>query len=183
MGVVYYGQLHIGMKREVNILSPMDVARYIIAEFYSKDKEIDEGVSEGISNLKLQKLLYFCQAFSLAKLGKPMFSGDIYAWKYGPVVKEVYEAYKEYKNNPLPKPESEKHSITMSDAYKKVIDKVLQTFGGYSAIRLMNITHSHKQPWKKFENKVKQGERDIVIPQKEIQKYYEPILSEQYASN
>ena len=178
MGVVYYGQVHISMKKEVNILSPMDVAKYIIAEFYSKDKEIDEGVSEGISNLKLQKLLYFCQAFSLAKLDKPMFSGDIYAWQYGPVVKEVYEAYKEYKNNPLPKPESERHSITIADEYKKVIDKVLQTFGGYSAIRLMNITHSHKQPWKKFEGDIKKGKRDIVIPQKEIQKYYEPILSE-----
>ncbi len=171
------------METNTNTLSATDVAKYIITAFYSKDKEIDEGVSEGVSNLKLQKLLYFCQAFSLAKLDRPMFEEDICAWKYGPVVKEVYEEYKEYKNNPLPKAEVKKHDINVPNEDKKIVSEVLETFGGYSAVRLMEITHSHKQPWKHYKKRVENGEQDIVIPQKAIQKYYKPILSEEYASN
>ena len=163
-------------KTKAGTLSAMDVARYIIAAFYRKDKEIDEGVSEGISNLKLQKLLYFCQAFALVKIGKPMFKEDLYAWKYGPVVSEVYEAYKEHKNNPLPKQKTKQGDTTLSDADKKIVKEVLKTFGGYSAIRLMNITHSHK-PWKNLEKKVEKGKRDVVIPQESIKKYYEPMLA------
>lgn len=166
-----------GMETKTATLSAMDVAKYIIATFYSKDKEIDEGVSEGISNLKLQKLLYFCQAFALAKQGRPMFKEELYAWKYGPVVKEVYEAYKEHKNNPLPEPAATANDTALSDTDKEIVDEMLETFSGYSAIRLMNITHSHK-PWKNLEKKVEKGERDIIIPQKAIKKYYEPILSE-----
>ena len=170
------------METNTNTLSAMDVAKHIITAFYSKDKEIDEGVSEGVSNLKLQKLLYFCQAFSLAKLDRPMFEEDICAWKYGPVVKEVYEKYKEHKNNPLPKPKTEKQNINVSNECKKIISEMLEIFGGYSAIRLMGITHSHK-PWKDLKKKVEKGERNIIISQKAIQKYYKPILSEEYASN
>lgn len=165
-----------------NYVSASNVAEYIISKFYEKGKEVDEGVSEGISNLKLQKLLYFCQAFSLAKFNRPMFKDKLCAWKYGPVVSEVYENYKEHKNNPLPKPEMEKNDVGLSDEDEKVIGEVLETFGGYSAIRLMEITHSHK-PWKDLENRVKKGERDIPISQKVMREYYKPILSEEYVSN
>ncbi len=165
-------------------LSAMDVARHVIAAFYGKGKEVDERVSEGISNLKLQKLLYFCQAFSLAKLDRPMFKEELSAWKYGPVVSEVYEKYKEHENNPLPEPELQEGATNLSDEDKVVVREVLEIFGGYSAIRLMETTHSHK-PWKDLEKRVEKGERDIVIPQEAMKKYYKPMLSveEEYGSN
>ena len=153
------------------------IAKYIISKFHEKDTEIDEGISESVSNLKLQKLLCFCQAFSLARSNQPMFKEKIYAWKYGPVVKEVYEEYKKYENKPIPWEESsQKDWSDISDDHKKIIDEVLDIFGGYSAIRLMNITHSHK-PWKDLEKKVVAGERNIEITHEAMEKYYQPLLS------
>ncbi|MCY4577184.1 MAG: DUF4065 domain-containing protein [Candidatus Kaiserbacteria bacterium] len=171
-----------GTRIKTGTLSAMDVAGYIIVAFYGKDKEVDEGISEGVSNLKLQKLLYFCQAFSLAKLNRQMFGENLYAWKYGPVVGEVYEKYKMYKNDPLSDQEAEHYAAGVPEADRKIIDEVLEMFGGYSAIRLMEITHSHK-PWKDLKKRVEKGERDVVISQEAIQKYYKPILSGEYVSN
>ena len=152
-------------------LSAHDVATYIIAHFYESDKEIDDGVAEGVTNLKLQKLLCFCQAFSLVRLGRPLFQEEIHAWKYGPVVPDIYRKYREYGNNPIP-PE-EKVSIGADN--EKVVNEVLKLFGEYSAIRLMHITHSHK-PWKDEERRVLNGEKNIVITKESIKKYYTEIL-------
>ena len=66
--------------------SAVDVARYII--WYCKR----QGYS--ISNLKLQKILYFVQAEFLVNTGKPCFSEEIEAWDFGPVVPEVYHEFK-----------------------------------------------------------------------------------------
>ena len=49
-----------------------------------------------MTNLRLQKLLYFAQGWHLARFGRPLFDASIEAWPYGPVVPEVYRAYKEY---------------------------------------------------------------------------------------
>lgn len=50
--------------------------------------------SELLSNMKLQKLLYYQQGFHLAYFGTPLFNEDIVAWQYGHVVPEVYDAFK-----------------------------------------------------------------------------------------
>ena len=149
----------------------MDVAKYIIPHFYEEGREIDDNTYEGVSNLKLQKLLSFCQAFALVRLNRPMFTENIYAWKYGPVVKEVYAKYRRYKSDRIP--ETERPSL--GEENEKVVDEVLKTFAKYSAIRLMDITHSHK-PWKDMEKKVVSGERDIIIKHEALKKYYAPMI-------
>ena len=71
-----------------------NVAKYLIylasQEFVGDNKE-----REGITNLKLQKVLYFVQAYYLAKLNRPLFPDNIEAWEYGPVIPSVYRKYKE----------------------------------------------------------------------------------------
>ena len=67
---------------------------------------INRGVDENrpITNISLQKMLYFAQGFYLAEKDKPLFQEEIYAWKFGPVVKEVYHEYKYYGNNYIERP-------------------------------------------------------------------------------
>lgn len=65
-----------------------DVAEYIIT--YSEVKDY------GISNLKLQKILYLIQAYSLIHTKKPCFSEDIEAWDFGPVIPEMYRKYRQF---------------------------------------------------------------------------------------
>ncbi len=52
--------------------------------------------ADELSNLKIQKLLYYAQGCSLASLGKVLFEDDILAWKHSPVVESVYQKYHQY---------------------------------------------------------------------------------------
>ena len=74
----------------------LDVSRYVIN--YSNEKDY------GISNLKLQKILYFIQAYFLISTpnGMPCFREKIEAWDFGPVVPEAYREYKQYGSTDIP---------------------------------------------------------------------------------
>ena len=76
------------------MISAKTLAEYLIYLNY----EI-QGQDADITPMKLQKLLYYCQGYSLALTGKPIFYEEIEAWKNGPVVESVYQEYKKYKNN------------------------------------------------------------------------------------
>lgn len=144
-----------------------NVAKYLI---YLASQELvgDNQEREGITNLKLQKVLYFVQAYYLAKLGRPLFSDKIEAWEYGPVVPTVYRKYRSHVSNPIIL-EGDKSSL--SDEDKKVVQKIWDTFGGYSASRLVDITHAHS-PWKEAS-----ATPTKIITNKALREYYTPLLN------
>ena len=143
-----------------------EVAKYLI--FLASQKVIgDNQEREGVSNLKLQKLLYFAQAYYLSILGRPLFGDKLEAWAYGPVVPGVYQKYKKYKNTPIIS-ETDKSNLDGDD--KEVLRKVWDIFGGYSAGRLVDIAHAHT-PWKEAYTS-----NDKVITNKTLAEYYTPLL-------
>lgn len=71
------------------VYKAMDVARMVIAL-------TDEEHGDHITNLKLQKLLFYLQSFWLAEYGEPLFAERVEAWTYGPVVPAVYDRFKGY---------------------------------------------------------------------------------------
>jgi len=98
-----------------------------------------------ISNLKLQKLLYYVQGFNLAFYGKPIFNEDIYAWQYGPVVRE---AYHHFKTNSIGGIITDTVDfVELSEEESALISDVWNVYGQYSAYRLMVFTHD-ESPWK-----------------------------------
>lgn len=98
-----------------------------------------------VSNLKLQKMLYFVQAEFLVDKGEPCFLERIEAWDFGPVVPEVYRAYKVYGSANIPNGFLEKSSQIKSDD-KNRIDAIVDQCMQYSASQLVEITH-HQSPW------------------------------------
>jgi uncharacterized phage-associated protein len=118
-----------------------DVAKYFI--YLSNKTKIDDDLTEGITNLKLQKMLYFAQAAYLSLNNQKLFNEDIEAWQYGPVIPSIYHKYKEHRNQPIPNIDEE---ITIDDDLNIFLDGIWELFDKYSAIELMNITHKHK-PW------------------------------------
>lgn len=101
--------------------------------------------SDGISNLKLQKLLYYAQGFHLALLNKPLFDESIEAWDHGPVVPEVYHKYKSFGSSPIiSNVEFDLNSIDLET--QKLLELVYDTFAIYSAWGLRNLTHQ-ESPW------------------------------------
>src|SRR4051794_30850800 len=127
----------------------------------------DEDSGELVSNLKLQKLLYYTQGYHMAVHGKPMFNDKIYAWKHGPVVKTVYNHYSYCANQALPK---EKKPSGLSEDNQKFLDEIYRVFGRYSAWTLRDKTHN-EMPWLK---NYKPDVLDVEIPLSDLKEYFEP---------
>lgn len=110
----------------------------------------DKG-GEGLSNLKLQKLAYYCQGFHLAIFDDVLFREPIQAWTHGPVVPELYQAYKEYGSQRIvATKECSAVAEQLTDQERELIEEVYDVFGQYSAWALRNMTHEER-PWLRHE--------------------------------
>lgn len=121
----------------------LSVARYII------DYCNEQGM--GVSNLKLQKILYFVQAEFLVSTpnSRPCFRDKIEAWDFGPVVPNVYHQYKIFGSASIPPRINERltpylEEILPADQLK--INAIVDETSRYSASQLVAITH-HQTPW------------------------------------
>ena len=115
-----------------------------VAEFFLC--QIDEEVGENITNLKLQKLVYYAQGFSLAINNVALFEDPILAWEHGPVVESLYHEYKQYgKACALPIPYMADFSCFDSKQVE-LLDEVYSVFGQFSPWKLRDMTHSER-PW------------------------------------
>jgi len=114
------------------------VARYVIEHCNSTGRTI--------SNLKLQKILYFVQAEFLVSKGEPCFRERIEAWDFGPVIPEVYHHYKVYGSASIPCIAEQLYS-PFSDEDQKLIDDIVDECAKYSASALVEITH-RQAPWR-----------------------------------
>lgn len=120
--------------------SALDVARYII--LYCNR------LGQTISNLKLQKILYFVQAEFLVSNGKPCFSERIEAWDFGPVVPDVYHRYKVYGGASIPCIGADDNYCPFNEKDRKLADGIIKECAKYSASMLVEITHK-QSPWQK----------------------------------
>lgn len=106
---------------------------------------MEDSDAEFISNLKLQKLLYYAQGCYLALRDKPLFDDNILAWKHGPVVNEVYQKYKNYGSTGIPY--NANYQGMIDEDTENILKQVYEEFGQYSAWGLRNMTHQ-ETPWK-----------------------------------
>jgi len=117
----------------------LDIAKYFIT-LASPEQE------DFITNLKLQKLLYYAQGFHLALHGKPLFHEHIEAWQYGPVLPDIYHTYEQCQAHTLPQPND--FDLDRYDAEtRELLDEVYEVYGQYTAPTLMDFTHQ-EPPWK-----------------------------------
>ena len=98
---------------------------------------------EPLSNLKLQKLLHYAQAWYLALNDQPLFSDDFQAWVHGPVLPSQYHRFKAAAWMPIAEPVSEP---ALPNEVKAFLNEILDVFGVETAIALELMTH-HEQPW------------------------------------
>lgn len=108
--------------------------------------KMGDEIGEPLSNMKLQKILYYEQGYHLAYFDTPLFNEDIHAWFYGSVVPCVYERYKEYKNGLISYDEVDGEIEFKNKREWIVFRNVFDALVAYSAIGLMRMTHS-ETPW------------------------------------
>ena len=139
------------------MLSVFDVAKYIL--------QMD---TNGMTTMKLQKLCYYCQAYSLGWTNEKLFYEDIYAWKNGPVCRTLFNAHKGifliYLSDLKSSPGS---ASNVKWNAKIIVDQVFNALKGFTADQLRSLSHS-EDPWIQARE---QGE-NVVISEDSMKKFY-----------
>lgn len=133
----------------------IDIANTFIE--IGKDKPIP------VSNMKLQKLLYYAQGWTMAFMSKPLIDEDFYKWNFGPVIPEIYNVFKENGGEPI-LCTSSKGKLIEDNSTLDFLNWIWSVYGDYTGIELSNLSHN-ESPWKETENYKK-------IPKEKIHKYF-----------
>lgn len=138
-----------------------DVALFFID--LAKQKN-DAECGDLMTNLRLQKLLFFAQGWHLARYGKPLFDAPIEAWRLGPVVPEVYRTYKKHGNFGIADECAPPSDAFTPEEYELLLD-VAREYDMKSTSSLIYESHEPGAPW----SLTKPSE---VIPMSAIQAFY-----------
>jgi uncharacterized phage-associated protein len=123
------------------MINCLDAACYFIVRGY------EDGIEAAMTNMKVQKLLYYAQSLHLALYDEPLFEEEIQAWRYGPVCPPAYRFYSEFEGEQLPIPNQESLSL-LPPTPREVLEEVWGYFGSHHAYGLSDMTHA-EFPWKK----------------------------------
>jgi uncharacterized phage-associated protein len=130
---------------------------------------VDRASGDSITHLKLQKLVYYAQAWSLANFNKPLFAEDFQAWAHGPVAPSIWTRYKGVQAESLPPAGAPPNLTREQDA---VLPEVLKIYGCYEAKFLENMTHN-EDPWKTARGDLPRLARcTSIIPKRVMRDYY-----------
>lgn len=121
------------------MLTCFDAADYFLSK-------IDEDAGDVITNLKLQKLVYYAQGFSLALCGRPLFAERIEAWQHGPVCPALFAKYEKSGALGIPAPRDVDFR-KFDDETSALMDEVYEVYGQFSARKLRDMVRE-ETPWK-----------------------------------
>ncbi|MCT7952860.1 DUF4065 domain-containing protein [Ancylothrix sp. C2] len=128
-----------------------------------------------VTNLHLQKLVYYVQAWYLAYYEKPLFDEDFQSWASGPVQPELYERFKHYTWNPI---SEHPDKVEFTKEIEDHILEVLEDYGRYNAFYLERMCHD-EDPWRKAHQGFSVDENSPkVISKKTMQRYYQYMLED-----
>ncbi|WP_312130116.1 Panacea domain-containing protein [Lysinibacillus capsici] len=139
-----------------------DVVNYLV---YLRDEDEKNGEYYSLSNLKLQKLLYYCQGGHYRWDGEALIEdADFEAWRYGPVIPDVYFQFSKYGQNDIPNDIGE---FDLSNDEAETIEAVWNQLKSLHAYSLVDSTHK-EDPWV---DNYKEGYNNI-IDDADIQEYF-----------
>lgn len=152
------------MKQRSENISPKDTANFLLVECRER--------GDVLTNLKLQKLLYYAQAWYLAIHNKSLFEEDFQAWIHGPVLPSQYKRFKKFEWRPileegitLPKIKDEKIEAHLRE--------IVDVFGVETASSLELMTHN-ENPWKEARSGLTTDQQsNAIISKKSMQSFYQ----------
>ena len=141
----------------------IDVANFFIDRMKYTD--------DPMTNARVNKFLYFAQGHCLARLGVTLFDDDIEAWRYGPVVREVYDKFRTYEKNPI-QSVSEEYSLDIFTSEQiTLLNDVIAKYNRYSTGNLISISHTVNSPWDKARSKC----ANHIIEDHDMRSWFENI--------
>ncbi len=149
--------------------SAEEIAKYFIWKAQKENKVL--------TNKKLQKLLYYAQAWNLVFTNERLFSEDIEAWVHGPTVRKIYGKYKKFGYEKIEET-VKRNDIKITDKYLKLLEEIWRIYGKYDADYLEELTHC-EEPWQKAREGLFYYESSSnVINDDDMKSYYSKRLTE-----
>lgn len=102
---------------------------------------------EPMTNMRIQKMLYFAQAHHLQRHGTPLFQDDMKAWDWGPVVPDLYYYYSAYRRDPIFEVHASYSLDNFTDDELETLLDVQRKYGKVKTPRLVDISHVPGGPW------------------------------------
>ncbi len=134
---------------------------------------VDRESGDSITHLKLQKIVYYAQAWSLALSDKELFKEDFQAWAHGPVLRTLFDTYtgSGWEALDLPKEDAPKFDEDTTE----LLNDIWEIYGQHTAKYLEELTHE-ESPWKDARGDLSPEARsDSIIPKHEISSYYKDV--------
>lgn len=126
-----------------------------------------------LTNMQVQKLVYFAHGFYLAFKDEPLIKDEIKAWNFGPVIPPLYNALKHHGNGVVSEPIDGYDVPPATDEFTcALITKVFSLYGHISGARLSAATHKEGSPWEKIYKDAKFS----GIPNDLIRSYFKGLL-------
>jgi uncharacterized phage-associated protein len=148
-----------------------------VADFFLAQVDSDSG--DVITHLKLQKLLYYAQGWHLAIRNQPLFSAKIEAWAHGPVCPLIWERFKRFSFEPIPKSEIKMDSDSLNASVRKLLMDVWRVYGQFTAPKLEEMTHQEK-PWSDARGNLSPYERSSAeISKDSMKQFFRKLAHEQ----
>ena len=133
--------------------------------------ELAKKDDRALTPMQLLKLVYMAHGWMLAIHGKPLISEHVEAWKYGPVILELYEAVKSYGDQPVTNIACE--NTPLDNQAQSIVEEVYSKYGDLNGMTLSMITHIKGSPWYEIWHKGK-----TVIPNDAISHYYQKFIND-----
>ena len=168
----------------INEYTALDIATWFIYKNNAEKMENqatndDYEVYEGLTHLKLQKLLYYAQGICLSLNNHALFSDKIEAWEHGPVVPAVFSFFsfkgrREITIKDAPSSIEVIRQIEADTDIRNALNMTYDNFAIYTAWQLRNMTHQSNTPWYQYYSRG----RNRVIPNDKIKEYFDKEVME-----
>ena len=131
---------------------------------------LDLAAADGnrLTVMQVVKLTYFCHAWMLGLYRRPLIEQPVEAWRYGPIINDVYQSFKKYRRDPI-KSRTRTPAADFDDEEEYIIGQVYQKYGYLSGIRLSKLAHAPGTPW---EQVWEMNRCDSIIPNWMMEQFY-----------
>ena len=140
---------------------------------------IDRAAGDSLTHLKLQKLVYYAQAWALALFNRPLFDEDFEAWVHGPALVSLFRRFKGASWESLPVPRKCPKPDTKTE---ELLNDILTIYGQHSAKYLESLTH-REYPWQEARAGLPPDAKSNAIIKKETMKAFYNDLLEKHRKN
>lgn len=134
-----------------------------------------------LTNMHVQKLVYFAHGLYLAEFGTPLIEETVQAWQYGPVIPGLYNEFKDFGGQPIRRFYKEVDPFddevvvpTVNKSDHKFLSEVFEQLKGYSAQRLSQMSHAVGSPWTSV---YRADQPFVAIPLEAIRDYFKQLAS------